>query len=170
MKFMSKHLVRIAGLKDGIYKQVFEIKDEFFEAYENSEVLSGEFCVITTVEINGKDRKITIKIDGIITNLLCDYCAKKIELPISITSNYLIKISKNKKESIDEIIFVQANQHQININQLIFEMVTFSIPSKRFHQEDGEISCDEQILSLLDKYASKPKKIDPRWEVLKNIK
>jgi len=167
---MSKHLVRIAGLKDGIYKQVFEIKDEFFEAYENSEVVSGDFFVITTVEINGKDRKITIKIDGTITNLLCDYCAKKIELLISITSNYLIKISKNKKESIDEIIFVQANQHQININQLIFEMVTFSIPSKRFHQEDGEISCDEQILSLLDNYASKPKKIDPRWEVLKNIK
>jgi len=167
---MSKHLVRIAGLKDGIHKQVFEIKDEFFEEYENSEVLSGEFCVIATVKINGEDRRITIKINGTVSNLLCDYCAKRIELPISITSNYLIKKSENKEESIDEIIFVQANQHQININQLIFEMVTFSIPSKRFHQEDGEISCDEQILSLLDKYASKPKKIDPRWEVLKNIK
>ena len=74
------------------------------------------------------------------------------------------------KKTSDIIPLFEYNQHQININQLIFEMVTFSIPSKRFHQEDGEISCDEQILSLLDKYASKPKKIDPRWEVLKNIK
>ena len=169
-EFMAKHLVRIVGLKDGTYKQVFEIKDEFFESYENSEVVSGIFYVITAVEIKGKDRKLTIKIDGTITNLLCDYCAQKIELPISITSNYLIRISENKLESIDEIIFVQANQHQININQLIFEMIILSIPSKRFHQENSEISCDEQIFSFLDKYASKPKRIDPRWNALKKIK
>jgi len=38
---MPKHYIRIAGLKEGEHRQAFEIKDKFFEAYEQSEVKTG---------------------------------------------------------------------------------------------------------------------------------
>ena len=42
---MPKHFVRIAGLKEGVHRQSFEIKDKFFEAYEKSEVKAGDFTI-----------------------------------------------------------------------------------------------------------------------------
>ena len=43
---MPKHYIRIAGLKEGEHRQAFEIKDKFFEAYEQSEVKTGNFIVM----------------------------------------------------------------------------------------------------------------------------
>ena len=170
---MPKHYIRIAGLKEGEHRQAFEIKDKFFQAYEQSEVKTGSFIVNTLVVLRGLDRKLTINIEGTITNLLCDYCAQKLEWPISITSNFVIKESEKETESTDEVIYVLPNQHQLQINQLIFEMINLSILSKRTHnkseQEEGK--CDKEMLELMEKYATKTKQeIDPRWEVLNKLK
>jgi uncharacterized metal-binding protein YceD (DUF177 family) len=170
---MPKHYIRIAGLKEGEHRQAFEIKDKFFEAYEQSEVKTGSFIVNTLVMLRGLDRKLTINIEGTITNLLCDYCAQKLEWPISITSNFVIKESEKETESTDEVIYVLPNQYQLQINQLIFEMINLSIPSKRTHtkSEQGEGKCDKEMLELMEKYATKTKQeIDPRWEVLNKLK
>ena len=170
---MPKHYIRIAGLKEGEHRQAFEIKDKFFEAYEQSEVKTGSFIVNTLVVLRGLDRKLTINIEGTITNLLCDYCAQKLEWPISITSNFVIKESEKETESTDEVIYVLPNQYQLQINQLIFEMINLSIPSKRTHNksEQKEGKCDKEMLELMEKYAKKTKQeIDPRWEVLNKLK
>ena len=170
---MPKHYIRIAGLKEGEHRQAFEIKDKFFEAYEQSEVKTGSFIVNTLVVLRGLDRKLTINIEGTITNLLCDYCAQKLEWPISITSNFVIKESEKETESTDEVIYVLSNQHQLNINQLIFEMINLSIPNKRTHnkseQKNGK--CDKKMLQLIEEYATKTNnETDQRWEVLNKLK
>jgi len=170
---MPTNCIRIAGLNNGEYRQVFEIKDKFFEAYEGSEVKAGEFIVNTLVVLRGLDRKITINIEGTITNLLCDYCAKRLECAISTTLNFVIKESEKKIESTDEIIYVLPNQYQVDIDHLIFEMINLSIPNKRTHnkseQKDGR--CDKEMLELMEEYATKTNnKIDPRWEVLNKLK
>ena len=71
------------------------------------------------------------------------------------------------------MIYVLPNQQQLQINQLIFEMINLSIPSKRTHnkseQEEGK--CDKEMLELIEKYATKIKQeVDPRWEVLDKLK
>jgi uncharacterized metal-binding protein YceD (DUF177 family) len=170
---MPKHNIRIAGLKEGEHRQGFEIKDKFFQVYESSQVKAGSFKVNTLVVIRGIDRKLRIDIEGTITNLLCDYCARELNWPISITSNFVIKESEKEMDSTDEVIYVLSNQHQLNINQLIFEMINLSIPSKRTHnkseQEEGK--CDKEMLELIEKYATKIKQeVDPRWEVLDKLK
>ena len=170
---MPTNYIRIAGLNDGEHRQVFEIKDKFFKAYEDSEVKTGEFIVNTLVVLRGLDRKVTINIEGKITNLLCDYCAKGLEWAISTTLNFVIKESEKEMESTDEIIYVLPNQHQVDIDHLIFEMINLSIPNKRTHnkseRKDG--SCDKEMLQLIEEYAIKTNdKIDPRWAVLNKLK
>ena len=166
---MLTHYIRIAGLKEGEHRQAFEIKDKFFEAYEQSEVKSGDFIVNTLLVLRGLDKKLTINIEGHVTNLLCDYCAQKLECSISITSNFVIKESEKLTESTDEVIYTFPNQHQLHINQLIFEMINLSIPSKRKHELDEK--CDKEMLKLIDKYAIKTKqKKNPIWEVLNELK
>lgn len=170
---MPINQIRIAGIKDGEHRQVFEIKDKFFEAYKESHVKSGRFTVETLFSLKGIDKRLTINIEGDIKDLLCDYCAKKIICPISITLNFILKESNSEIDSIDEIIYIMPNQYQLNLDQLIFEMINLSIPSRISHkndeQSDGE--CDVEMLNLLHQYATKNNKdTDPRWEVLKKIK
>jgi len=135
---MPTNCIRIAGLNDGEHRQAFEIKDKFFKAYEDSEVKAGKFIVNTLVVLRGLDRKLTINIEGIITNLLCDYCTKRLEWAISTTLNFVIKESKNETKSTDEMIYVFPNQHQLDINQLIFEMINLSVPNKRIHNKSEQ--------------------------------
>ena len=170
---MPTNYIRIAGLNDGEHRQVFEIKDKFFKAYEDSEVKTGEFIVNTLVVLRGLDRKVTINIEGKITNLLCDYCTKGLEWEISTTLNFVIKESEKEMESTDEIIYVLPHQHQVDIDHLIFEMINLSIPNKKIHnkseRKDG--SCDKEMLQLIEEYAIKTNdKIDPRWAVLNKLK
>ena len=170
---MPTNCIRIAGLNDGEHRQAFEIKDKFFKAYEDSEVKAGKFIVNTLVVLRGLDRKLTINIEGTITNLLCDYCAKRLGWAISTTLNFVIKESENETESTDEIIYILPNQHQLDINQLIFEMINLSIPNKRTHnkseQQNGK--CDKKMLQLIEEYATKTNnETDPRWEVLNKLK
>lgn len=168
---MPKYFVRIAGLKEGEHMQSFDIKDKFFEAYEKSEVKAGEFIVSSLLNIKGIDRKLTINIEGVIKNLLCDYCVEKLNHKISATLDFVIKESEQKIESTDEIIYVLPKQHQLKINQLIFEMISLSVPTKKIHQENGKITCDEKMLLLIERYAKKQNQdADPRWEALKKIK
>ena len=50
-------------------------------------------------------------------------------------------------------------------------MISLSVPTKKFHQENGNTACDEKMLSLIEKYATKRKQdVDPRWQVLKKLK
>lgn len=170
---MLTNCIRIAGLNDGEHRQAFKIKDKFFEAYDKSEVKTGEFIVNTLVVLRGLDRKLRINIEGKITNLLCDYCIKRLECVISTTLNFVIKESENETESTDEIIYVLPSQHQLDINQLIFEMINLSIPTKQTHskseQKNGK--CDKEMIQLLEEYTIKTnKEIDPRWKVLNKLK
>ena len=168
---MPKHFVRISGLREGEHRQSFDIKDKFFEAYEKSEVEEGEFIVSTILKIKGVDRRITINIEGLIKNLLCDYCVEKLSYSISTTQDFVIKETEKKIDSSDDIIYVSPKEHQLNINQLIFEMISLSVPTKKFHQENGKTACDEKMLSLIEKYATKRKQdVDPRWQALKKLK
>ena len=85
----------------------------------------------------------------------------------------MIKESEKETESTDEVIYVLPNQYQLQINQLIFEMINLSIPTKRTHpiDEQGNDKCDKEMLELMEKYATKTKQeIDPRWEVLNKLK
>ncbi len=170
---MPKHFVRIAGLKEGEHRQEFKIKDKFFEAYEQSEVKKGNFMIRTLLTLKGLDRKLSISIEGKITNLLCDYCAENLDWGVETTLNFVIKESQQETESTDEIIYVLVNQHQLNINQLIFEMINLTIPSKISHplDENGNRKCKKEMLELIDKYAASEKeKTDPRWGELNKLR
>jgi len=65
--------------------------------------------------------------------------------------------------------------HKLNVEQLIYELITLSIPQKRIHPGvlDGTLKSD--ILDKLNELSPKVNistdkgEIDPRWEKLKEI-
>ena len=75
----------------------------------------------------------------------------------------------------EEILILPHSEHKFNIEQLIYELVTLSIPQKRIHPGVLDGSLESDILDKLNELSPKENvsankgEIDPRWEKLKKI-
>ena len=78
--------------------------------------------------------------------------------------------TENKMEDSEEVIYINPNQYEFDVKQLVFETISLAIPSKRQHHSKSEFQCDEEMMVLLEKYTAKEKRIDPRWEELNKLK
>ena len=68
---------------------------------------------------------------------------------------------------------MSPNQNKLSIKNLLFELITLSLPNRRKHtlNEDGTTNCNKEMISLIDKYNNiEEKSSDPRWDALKDLK
>ena len=168
---MNNYQIKCENIKDGSHFFEFIITNSFFDEFIDSEITHAEISVSVILKKNLYKRDLKISIDGIVNNLLCDLCAE--EIPIKILSNtrFLIRDSENKKESLDEIIYIERNQDKICIKNLLFEMIVLALPNQRKHNiVNGKRNCNKQMLELINKYSSNTSFNDSRWDELKKIK
>jgi len=99
----------------------------------------------------------------------CDICADPMDLPMEFSEKLIVQFGDQQFENTDEILVIPHGEHEINIAQPLFEFIQLSLPAKRQHPEG---KCNPEMLKKLEEYSSKKgsQDIDPRWEVLKNIK
>ena len=167
---MLNYHIRISGVKDGKHEYFFDIDSKFFESFIDTEVTNSKIKVTSTYYKNGNKLKLTLKIIGEVYNLVCDLCARSLTVKIDNSITVLLQESDLEMETTDEILYIKANQKEIDITQLIYEGIILSLPNKREHSGDGDDICDEEMINLLNKYTIKEEKKDPRWEELNKIK
>lgn len=169
---MTDYIIKIHGINNGEHLHLFNIKNEFFEKFNNSEIKNAN--INAKVVLNKTDNKLSlfIKISGKVNDLLCDFCAEKISVNISLETSIIIVENDEKLSSTDEIIYVKPNEREITINHLLFELIILSLPNKRQHalNEDGSTNCNEEMLKLIKAYSKKKKTSDSRWNILKDLK
>ena len=170
---MNEYRITVGGIEEGIHSFTFEIKDSFFKAFSQSEVKHAD--IISTVLLERKNNKLTLSIElnGRINHLLCDICAEDLSVEISSITRMMIKETSGNLESTDEIIYINSNDNELSIEHLLYELITLSLPKRRQHptNEDGTTNCNEEMISLIDKYNNIEKKSsDTRWDALKDLK
>ena len=167
---MYKYGIRIRGIKDGNHKYNFKICDKFFESYVNSDI--KKVNIKSNIILNKRQEKIkiTIKISGHI-NLLCDLCIEPVKTKVENQINMILEIRNQLMEFDDDIIYVNNNQNEIDIEQLIYETIILSIPNQIKHSGKNGDKCNTEMIELTNKYSyQRNNKIDPRWEKLKDLK
>jgi len=167
---MLNYCIRLSGIKDGNHEYSFVVSNQFFDAFEQSEITNAEFKVIVILKKDGKKINLSFDIEGNITNFNCDLCASALEIPISISLSIILQETETEMEDSDEILYINPNQYEIDISHLIFEVISLAVPSKREHNSESGVQCDKEMMVLLEQYAEKEEKIDPRWEVLNKLK
>lgn len=171
-KRMSNFMVKLGAITNNKKSFAFEVKDSFFEAFSFSEIEHANVSAIATLDKDGENISLNLKINGQINQLDCDICAHKLSMPISGEINLIIKKTNEDLLSTDEILYVKKHENQINLKQLIFELIVLSTPEKREHALDnqGNPTCNKEMLELLNKYTETQEKTsDPRWDALKNL-
>jgi uncharacterized metal-binding protein YceD (DUF177 family) len=175
---LKDYSISFKGLKDGTHRFDFEVGDSFFELLEDSLISKGQLNVIVNLNKSQQMLVLEMTIAGIVEST-CDNCLGEMEIPVEYSGKLYFKFGEEYEEESEEITILPFDEHQLNVARWIYEFAVISLPIRHVHPEDenGNTSCDPEMLEKLNQYLvdgeqegeEKEETHDPRWDALKNI-
>ena len=166
----NEYQIPVNGLALGNHSYHFDVKDDFFEGMDYSEIHQGTVSIDLDIEKTELMMTLNFALQGKV-RVACDRCADEFDIPIENNEVYYVKFGSEVAEESDDVVVVPADQHDFDISSLIYEYIILSIPIHRVHPE-GE--CNPEVLQMLsheeEPVAEEENETDPRWAALKNIK
>jgi len=170
VKYLKNFVIPFKGLSIGVHQFGWEIDRRFFEEVENSEIHDAKLSVRLSFELQERMLILQFNIDGFVV-VNCDRCLFDLELPVKIDQTVFVKFGEEDLDETEEIIVIPETDYQIDVSRNIYEFVVLSLPMRKVHGEDenGESLCNVEMLNKMNEYVGE-KKVDPRWDKLKNLK
>ena len=182
MKARRLFNIDILQLSFGIHPYEFDIESSFFENFEDSFIEKGKLKAVLTLNKSETLLQADFVIEGYV-ELTCDRSLEKFDQAISAQNQLIFKYGSEFSEITDEIVTIPRDTPSLNMAQYIFEFIGLAVPMKKLHprfqtEEDEE---DEQTEGTLiyttiqegddeESNDQGDQPIDPRWEMLNNIK
>ncbi len=146
----DKFIIPLNGLAAGKNEFSWQAGKEFFEAFENTEILDAELVINAVAEKSGRYFGIDCEIDGQV-KVTCDRCLEDLEIPIGTDIMLSVKFgdeetSEDHQEGEREIIFVPEGDAEFDMSQIIYDYVCLALPMQRHHDE-GE--CNPEAMKYL---------------------
>ncbi len=163
--------IPISGLKEGLHNYDFEINNEFFDQFEDSEVKEGVLSASVAADKRSSHIDIAIRIRGNVT-IACDRCLGIFSHPVSCENRLLVKFAKTSDDADPDIITIPSDEHELDLKQYFYEYILLALPIQKVHPADknGRSTCDPEMLKKLDEHIiEKETGPDPRWDELKKL-
>lgn len=135
----GKYTIPLNGLAAG--KNVYDWKagKEFFESFDNAEILDAGLDVGVVVEKSGKYVGVDCRVEGQVT-VECDRCLDELEMPVDVTIRLSVKYGSEEsseagQEGEREVIFVAETDAELDMSQIIYDYVCLSLPMQRTHAD-----------------------------------
>lgn len=171
-KALSKmYSIEFKGLSQGKHSFTFDLDDKFFAKFEGSEFSRGQLRADVLLIKGEQLLELQTTIAGTI-EVTCDRCLELFDLPLSYQGTLYVKIGKAGTSTDDDIMFIDADEYQIDLAQYLYESVCLSVPIRRYHGVNGTNTgdCDAEMLKRLSTNATKSSPvIDERWNKLKAL-
>lgn len=163
----------LSGLKEGLHTLDFEIGEEFFGEFEESEIKEGRLTAIVVMEKRSAHLDLQIKISGTVM-ISCDRCLDMFSWPVECENRLLVKIGKIIPEDDSDIVSLSTDEHELDLMQHFYEYIHLALPIRRVHPngEDGKSTCNPVMFKKLKELLvdeENEKQNDPRWDDLKKL-
>ena len=165
------YTIPLSGLKEGRIIFDFEIGNEFFEQFEESEVKEGSLSANVVIDKRSSHLDILIVINGSV-RICCDRCLEKFFRPVNCENRFLVKFGKRMEDSDPDIISVPDDNYELDLKQHFYDFIHLDLPIRRVHPEDmnGKSTCDPVMLKKLEEFIVEEEvENDPRWDELKKL-
>jgi uncharacterized protein len=151
LKIENQYIIHFKGLKEGVHNFAFHIGKPFFEAFQLLEIPDGDIAVSIELIKNINFLDLSIDLSGEI-KARCDRCLDYLNLSIAYNGHLVVRFSETEKEPDDEVIFLHAGDHQLDLCHYFYECIALSIPIRKVHPDlhDGETGCDPEMLKKLN--------------------
>jgi uncharacterized protein len=169
---LRQYTIPFRGLKEGKHEFIFVVDSSFFEQFESSEVKKG--LVNVRVELTRHIQFLELKFDirGKIT-VNCDRCLDPFVTGINHQAMLYIRFGEQTVEQSDDLLILAEAEHEVRLDQFIYEYIHLALPIQRFHPEiDGLSGCNPEMMEKLNAHHvgdAKNASEDPRWEKLKGL-
>jgi len=172
--------IPFVGLKIGKHEFEFDIDNTFFSHFDYHEFNDVQVHVDLVLTKKANLLELDFVVDGKV-NVDCDVTMESFDMPIENQISLVVKFGQDYEEVNEELIILPHGEHQIEVQQYIYEAIVLSLPAKRVHPgvEDGTL--DSPILDKLDELQpvslsekeeqteKEEEEIDPRWDKLKDL-
>ena len=165
------YTIPLSGLKEGRHTIDFEINKEFFEKFEESEVKEGSLIANIEMDKRTTHSDLLIRISGYV-RISCDRCLELFFHPVKCENRLLVKFGKTIDDIDPDILSLPFGEHELDLQQHIYEFILLALPIKRVHPNDkkGNSTCDPVMLKKLDELiVDEEPESDPRWDELKKL-
>lgn len=174
---MSAYSVNIVGLSNSIHHFDFEIGDEFFRKYGTDLLSGGNFQAHVTLNKHETFLEVDFSIKGN-ARLICDRSLEPFDYPMEVKSMIVFKFGDTDEELSDEIIMIHRDTVKLELGKYMYEFLGLAVPIKKLHPkfQDEEDDDNEEGKIVYTSGSSTESKndddheIDPRWNILKNLK
>ena len=159
----DKFIIPLNGLTAGENHFFWQAGKEFFDSFENSEILDAHLDTDVRVEKSGRYIGVDCDVRGEIT-VECDRCLDELVMPIDVEIMLSVKYgneesSEDPHEGEREVIFIPETDAEMDLSQIIYDYVCLSLPMQRVH-EPGE--CNPEVMK---RYAAPQEAEDSTEEV-----
>ena len=166
MKSLKQFVIPFSGLPDGEHWFNFKIEKEFFEYFENSDILKANIVLKLQFIKRSAMLELEFSFSGTVS-VECDRCLYSVDLPVELNEKIFVKFGNESFDESAEILVIPYNEPEIDISNLVYELIFVGLPMKRVHAEgECETGIEDKIISEDD---TNNDEIDPRWEQLKNL-
>ena len=167
----GSYTILLSGLKEGHHAVDFEIDKEFFELFEESEVKEGSLIANIEMDKRSTHLDMIIRVSGTV-RVSCDRCLEMFSQPVKSENRLLVKFGKSIEDTDPDILSVPVDEHELDLQQQLYEFIMLALPIKRVHPADknGKSTCDPVMLKKLEELIiDEEKENDPRWDELKKL-
>ena len=140
-------IIPLNGLTTGQHEFDWTVGKEFFEGFDNSEILDAELDAFVRVEKSGRYLGIDCEVTGDVT-VECDRCLDELDMPVDVEIRLSVKygMEENSEEPQPgerEVVFIPDTDADFDMSQIIYDYVCLSLPMQRTHA-DGE--CNPEAM------------------------
>lgn len=142
-------VVPLNGLAQGRTEFRRRVGKEFFERFENSDILDAALDVDVEVGKTGRFIGVDGSVKGTVT-VICDRCLEDLELPVDAGFALSVKFgqtgSDGETEGDREIMVLPYGESDLDLSQTVYDYICLSLPVQRVHEEGG---CDPRTVGYL---------------------
>ena len=145
---LNEYKIAWESLSIGNHYFTFEINDDFFSSFDNSEITKGNASAELEVVRQGSMLTLNFVIKGeVLVN--CDRCLEDFYLPFEYDGTLYVKFSEDIEEYDGDVMWVSPHEAEIDLGQYIYESIMLSLPYQRIHPEDenGVSGCNPDMLA-----------------------
>jgi uncharacterized metal-binding protein YceD (DUF177 family) len=144
-------IVPLNGLPQGHTSFRRRVGKEFFERFENSEILAAGLDVLVDIVKSGDFIGIDGAIDGDVT-VVCDRCLDDLVIPTKTGFKLSIKFGPeladdSAEENGREIIYLPESDGEYDLSQVVYDYICTSLPVQRVHPEG---LCNPEVTKYLN--------------------
>ena len=153
----ERFTIPLNGLAAGENRFFWQADKEFFEIFENTEILDAHMDVDVVVVKSGRYVGVDCSVKGKVT-VECDRCLDDLDVPVDVEVRLSVKYgamesSEEPQQGDREVVIVPDADAELDMSQIIYDYVCLSLPMQRVHEPGG---CNPAAM----KYYSMPEGFD----------